>query len=520
MNYRFAHVLFLLLASAAIPVSASRHALLIGSNDGGTEVDPLHWAESDATKFSSLLNSIGGFDRMSVTTLLAPDSAAIGAALRAAQEKLRESASPGNDLFLLYYSGHADGRDLLLKNGRFPLNSLQAALDSLPSGIKIGIFDACHSGVIAAYKGGARAEPFYLANPPKIRGQVIIASTTPNQRAQESESLKGSIFSYYWMNGLRGSADISGDRRVTVDEAYRYAYRKTVEASLLSGGEAQQPMYRFNIQGQGDITLTDLNGRNGGIVFDRTCRGKFLILSDSYADIFADFFKTSPNEWFVALDTGVYRIINANNGEVGMCAMTLDRPGSTFRFKQSMLVPHDRFVTRAKGPETAVRASINTNSTPSTRPLSTYTWGLGGGALRGPGTDDGTHGVSVMLDFANGIYINDRCNLFLDIVYLTRGWNGGGLVGFDVLSVPGKNRCFAGAGAGLFHFEMNSDDPVSPVVTLHMGFLTDIGRRLQFAIQIPYIVTFKNSSVVHRIGCEVKVLFSGKYRDVKALEYR
>jgi hypothetical protein len=79
MNYRFTHVLFFLMVAAAIPVSASRHALLIGCNDGGTEVDPLRWAESDATKFSSLLNNIGGFDRTSVTTLLAPDSAAIGA---------------------------------------------------------------------------------------------------------------------------------------------------------------------------------------------------------------------------------------------------------------------------------------------------------------------------------------------------------------------------------------------------------------------------------------------------------
>jgi hypothetical protein len=156
---------------------------------------------------------------------------------------------------------------------------------------------------------------------------------------------------------------------------------------------------------------------------------------------------------------------------------------------------------------------------PSTRPLSTYTWGLGCGALRGLGTDEGTHGVSVMLDFANGIYMNDRCNLFLDIIYLTRGLNGGGLVGFDMLSVPGKNRCFAGTGAGLFYFEKNSDDPVSPVVTLHAGFLSDIGRQLQFAVQIPYMVTFENSSTVHRIGCGVKVLFLGKYRNVTALEY-
>jgi hypothetical protein len=506
------HSFFWVLVLMLLPAYAERHALLIGCNEGGPEVDPLRWAESDARRFSSLLSELGGFEQASVKTLLAPDSAAIELAIQTMRKKLQAAVSPEKDLFLLYYSGHADGRDLLLKNDRFPLRELQAVLDSLPSGIKIGVFDACHSGAITAYKGGLRAEPFFLSNPQKIRGQVIIASTTPNQRAQESESLKGSIFSYYWMNGLRGSADVSGDRRVTLDEAYRYAYRKTVEASLLSGGEAQQPMYRFNIQGQGDICLTDLTSKNGGIVFDHSCRGKFLILSDSYADIFADFFKPAANEWFVALDTGAYRIINADNGAVGMCAMTLDRPGHTVRFKQSMLVPHERFVARAKGPRTAVPEPL---ALPSTRPLSTWTWGVGCGVLRGIETSS----MPVMIDFSNTFYINDRCDLFLDFIFLTHGLNGGGVAGFDAFSRHGINRLFAGAGAGLFHFEGNDDHPVSPALTLHAGFLTDIGRRLQFAVRIPYLVTYENSSAVHRIGGEVMLLIPGKYRGVTALEY-
>jgi hypothetical protein len=175
-------------------------------------------------------------------------------------------------------------------------------------------------------------------------------------------------------------------------------------------------------------------------------------------------------------------------------------------------VPQEFTESRIKGANPVARASL---AAPSTRPLSTYTMGLGCGVLYRTNTSP----VSVTLDFSNIFYINNRCNLFLDILYLTHGLNGGGVVGFDVLSLPGKTRCFAGAGAGLLYFEKNSDEPMAPAISLHAGFLTDIGRRLQFAVRIPYLVTFESSSAVHRIGCEVRLLIPGKYRNVAALEY-
>jgi uncharacterized caspase-like protein len=204
----------------ALPASASRYALLVGSNYGGGAVEQLQWAEADAERFAALLTSLGSFADTAVETLLHPDSAAFDRALRRAAARLRKSESPENDLFLMYYSGHADGRDLLLNTTKYPLERVKGCLDSLAAGVRIGIFDACQSGAVTAFKGGKRAEPFYLSSPQRIKGQVIIASAAANERAQESESLKGSIFSFFWLSGLRGSADASGDRRVTLNEAY------------------------------------------------------------------------------------------------------------------------------------------------------------------------------------------------------------------------------------------------------------------------------------------------------------
>ncbi|MBN2189271.1 MAG: caspase family protein, partial [Chitinispirillaceae bacterium] len=185
--------------------SAARYALLVGSNDGGGAVEQLQWAEADAGRFAQILKALGNFDPSATVTLLHPDSAALDHEMRRSAARLGRSKAPENDLFLLYYSGHADGRDLLLGTSRYPLEKIKSCLDSLPSGVRIGVFDACQSGAVTAYKGGKRAEPFYLTAPQKIKGQVIIASAASNERAQESESLKGSIFSFFWLSGLRGS---------------------------------------------------------------------------------------------------------------------------------------------------------------------------------------------------------------------------------------------------------------------------------------------------------------------------
>ncbi|MBN2035230.1 MAG: caspase family protein [Chitinispirillaceae bacterium] len=511
-----------LLLAATMDLSAARYALLIGSNDGGNSVEPLRWAEKDATRFAALLKDLGDFEPDNMAILIKPDSAAIDSTLRAIHRELGSSQTPGNALFLLYYSGHADGTDILLGTSRFALKALQRALDSLPAGIRIGIFDACQSGAVTAYKGGKKAEPFYLKSPPKIKGQIIIASTTPHERAQESESLKGSIFSFYWLSGLRGSADFSGDRRVTLDEAYQYAYRKTVETSTLTSGEAQHPMYRFNIHGQGDIILTDLTDKKGGVLFDRTCEGKFLVLSDSYTDIHADFYKKKNSEWFISLEPGTYRVINSINGEVGASDLRVNRTGGTIRFSPSRLKPVERIEHLAKGTSpasTETGASAAPSGAPATRPLSTYTWGLGGAVLwTRRGNPDGW-GPVAELAFSNLLYCNERWDLFIDLLYQPGGLNGGAQIGFDYRFKQWNGRFFTGSGVGLFYFKQSGDNTMTPALTVHPGFLTAIGRRVSFVVQLPYTMLLGASSLDHRFGLGIKLLISGKYRDVTVLEY-
>lgn len=516
-KYLLLFVTLVLSGMLTSPAFAARYALLVGCNNGGTSVEPLHWAEEDAGRFAGILEQFGGFDRSATVTLLHPDPGALETALQGFRRTLRISKSPDADLFLFYFSGHADGRDLLLGGRGYPLEKIQKYLDSLPSAIRIGIFDACQSGTVAEYKGGRRAEPFYLTGRQKVKGEVIIASASASERAQEAESLRGSIFSFYWQSGLRGSADFSGDRRVTLDEAYRYAYRKTVETSTMTGGEAQHPMYRFNIRGEGDIVLTDLSTATGGILFDKSCEGKFLVLSDSYTDIFADFFKKKNTECFISLNPGNYTAINANSGEVGMYSFMIGQNNSTVQLAQSMLEPNALTESRIKGANAVAMAKIET---PATEPLSSFSWGMGIGAHSlFSGNND--KGQSVSLSLTNRFRINDRVNLFLDASYRTRGLNLGADIGFDYLWNSGSSGFSVGLGGGIFYYKDNGpsfDKALTPEAVAHIGFTTDIGRQTQVSAQVPYVVSF-GPATMQSVGLEVRLIFCGPYRDIKVLKY-
>lgn len=293
---------------------AKRYALIVGQNAGGKGVENLHFAESDAEHFTDLLSRYGLFLPEDVATLLHPDSSGFARALAKMVKTTAASTNSQNDLFLLYFSGHADSSGLLLDSTHFAFSALREQFSPITVGMRISIFDACQSGVVVSMKGGKRAPPLALFEEQNLHGEVVIASAAARELAQESEELKSSIFSFHLMNGLRGSADILPDGKITLNEAYQYAYRKTIETSALTTGVVQHPVYRFAITGEGDIVLTNLTSRKGGIVLDRSCKGSFLVLSRNYTAVYADFFKQDGTERFVALGKGKYTVINARGG--------------------------------------------------------------------------------------------------------------------------------------------------------------------------------------------------------------
>lgn len=314
----------------SLSAMAARYALVVGQNSGGSDVEALRYAESDARQCRQLLLTYASFLPENTTLLIHPDSASFDSVInRVASQMATSATTSGDDLFFLYFSGHADAAGLLLDTTHFSFYTLRRMVETFSAGMKVAIFDACQSGALVAFKGGKRAVPIAFEHMQKIKGEVWIASSSANEQAQESASLKGSLFSFHLFNGLRGSADVTGDKKVSLNEAYQYAYKKTIETSTLTSGIVQHPVYRFNISGEGDIILADLTQKTGGITISASCRGSFLIMSRDYAEVFADFKKEEQKEIFIALAPGEYTIINAQSGSaIGMydCMVSGKKP--------------------------------------------------------------------------------------------------------------------------------------------------------------------------------------------------
>jgi hypothetical protein len=421
-------LVFLLLVAAGA-ADARRLAILVGNNLGGPDLDSLRFAEADARRMQDVLTRLAGFDPADVKLITACDSATLDKALREMRERFSGPGAGLDGMFLFYYSGHSDRAGLRLGNKIYPLERLREQFSSVPSQVKIGIFDACQSGMLTRFKGGSVGKPVSLESLKNIQGQVIIASSAMDEKSQESDQLQGSVFTHHWVNGLSGSADMSGDRRVTLAEAYHYAYQMTVQTTSRTRWGIQRPAYQFRIHGEGDIVLADLNLGKSGLVFKGSAEGKYLILDRERDRIVADFYKPAGRDLLISLKGGDYRVLKVEQDrwKVADAKVPSDRPTE---FRTASLQVRDQVVNPIKGRiEEDYFVAPGPSSHPGFSLGATRRWGA---SLKvGEGT--GTVGLALIH--------NLRPELQLQV--------GGSYLGDELDALPSPKNLFIGSWFGL-----------------------------------------------------------------------
>ena len=222
----------LLLLAAPAAWAERRAALLVGESAGDQSDLPLKYAESDAAAVREVLVQVGGVAPADVFLLRGATAADLRTALAATKQRLLEGGFGKGDRLLLYVSAHSSAGELHLRGTRFPITELRAFVDAGIAGVTLLILDTCESGVAMRAKGLAPlAGPIVQLEKPSLSGSVVIASAGPDESAFESDELGGSVFTQHFVAGLRGAADTSHDGRVTLQEAYTYAYARTVDSS-------------------------------------------------------------------------------------------------------------------------------------------------------------------------------------------------------------------------------------------------------------------------------------------------
>ncbi len=286
-----------------------RFALVAGNDEGGSGTRELLYARDDARKIHAILTRVGGVREADAMLLLNSDAEDLLTALGELERRAKDARTRGDRTALFFYfSGHAKDGSLRLGRSKLPMESLKARLAQSPADMRVAIFDACRSGAMTRTKGVRRAPAFEVESDATraAKGLVILTSSASDEDSQESDAIGGSYFSHHLASGLLGDADRSGDGKVSLGEAYAYAYERTVADTAESAAGAQHPTFSFDLAGNGDLVLTDFAERNEGLQFPAAAPGGTYFLIDPKGFVVAELSKVLGVQRVVALPPGRY----------------------------------------------------------------------------------------------------------------------------------------------------------------------------------------------------------------------
>ncbi len=285
-----------------------RHLFAISANNGGEGRPVLRYAESDAKSFAKVLTDMGGIAPENKILLREPSVKEIQNEFATLSKKLSGNKINGSRKeILVYYSGHADEQGLRLGAEHFSWKALRAEVDALPADVKIAVIDACGSGAITRLKGGMSVPAFMMDASSDMKGYAFITSSTQDESSQESDKLKGSFFTYSLVSGLRGAGDLSGDGKVTLSEAYQFAFNETLQKTQQTSGGAQHPSRDMNLAGTGDVVMTDVRSMSAGLALDSSLEGRFFI-RDASGSLVAELYKRQGRAIELGLPSGKYTV--------------------------------------------------------------------------------------------------------------------------------------------------------------------------------------------------------------------
>lgn len=286
-----------------------RLALVVATNDGGRERETLRYAETDARAFGALLGELGGVDAGDRVLLIGPNRAQLEDRFRELEARIQTAKKEaGRVEFIFYYSGHSDEHGLLLGGFVVPYAELRAKLESLSADVRIAILDSCASGAMTRHKGGALRPPFLVDRSTQVKGFAVLTSSSENEVAQESDRLGASFFTNYLIAGLRGAADVTGDGRVTLNEAYQFAFQETLARTTQTLGGAQHPAYSIQLVGSGDLVMTDIRSTGAALMLAEELEGR-VDIRDTAGRLVAELRKRSGQILELGMAAGEYDVL-------------------------------------------------------------------------------------------------------------------------------------------------------------------------------------------------------------------
>ncbi|MDX2284326.1 MAG: caspase family protein [Bacteroidia bacterium] len=212
-------------------------AVLVGISDYSEDInnigtEDLRFAHSDAIRMYEFLRSPEGGSLPASQIALVTNDRATKASILDACSRLYAQASP-RDLIIFYFSGHGSPYSFLAYDGSLFHAQLKTVINSSQARLKLCVADACHSGSwdkSANYTMKSTSQEvmqrYYDALDKAGDGIALFMSSAPQETSLECGRCEMGLFTYYYIEGLKGLADADGNRVVTIQELFAYVRKK------------------------------------------------------------------------------------------------------------------------------------------------------------------------------------------------------------------------------------------------------------------------------------------------------
>lgn len=337
-----------------------RYAVFVGSNSGGSSHQRLMYAGTDAIAFQKTMSEIGGIPKSNGILLLDPTKDDLDDAMETISRKINMNSSrTKRSEFLFYYSGHSDENSLLLGKNSYGYSELKAAITSVPSDVHVVILDSCYSGNFIRTKGGQKKKPFLMDDSAVVKGHAYLSSSSSQEFSQESDEIGSSFFTNAMLTGLRGAADSSGDKKVTLNELYSYAFSETLAKTEKSSVGPQHPNYNITLVGSGDLVLSDISNSDCVLHLNSDLSGR-VIIRNSSGKLISEINKIKGTPVFLALEEGNYNVTlsEKNITRQGHFSLT---SGKVYELSSPSLYTVASSENRLRGPEEPTSAETDSD---------------------------------------------------------------------------------------------------------------------------------------------------------------
>jgi len=420
MKPHFFAVAALLCPALATADGVQRYALTAGANHGGSDRIELRYAVSDAERFAEVMTTLGGVAPENALELEQPDAKQLSDALDTMRDRISKArrTSGGRTELSLYYAGHADDQGLLLGGDRYSYRTLRARLDEIPADVRIAVLDACASGAFTRIKGGKVRPPFLVDDAARMRGHAFLTSSAESEAAQESDRIGASYFTHYLVSGLRGAADVSGEGKVTLNEAYQFAFNETLGRTVATRAGAQHPSYDINMSGTGDVVMTDLRQTTATLVLDESLDGRFFVHNQK-RELVVEVQKPYGRRIELGLEPGTYEVVVEREAAAMRTTSELAEGGRVVLGPQQF-TPTEREIARERGGFAEPLFGVAGRNRIELR---AGMWGGGGDRTPTLGTSVGASSVDLLTGLRYSRYVREdvAVTLRLDVLPIEAG---------------------------------------------------------------------------------------------------